>query len=68
MTDEHLTRKQELLDNAAIDRFAVEEGEYPQCYSGENHWFFIWRGTKLAGNQPRHARHALAEILRGRSQ
>lgn len=66
MTDEHLTRKQELLDNATIDRFAYEVEDYPQCYRGENHWFFLLKGKKIYGIEPRHARHALAEMIRGR--
>ncbi len=65
MTTEHLTRKQELLDNATIDRFAYESDEYPQCYHGEDHWFFLLRGEKLSGAEPRHARHALAKAIRG---
>jgi hypothetical protein len=62
-----LTRKQELLDIAVIDRFAEQQEEYPTPYYADDGWLFILKGVRLSGDTPRLARHALAEALRKRN-
>lgn len=64
MVQGYLTPKQQRLDLATIDEFAAQYGEYPVCYRGEKHWFFMYKGIILRGKEPKHARHALAEALR----